>query len=171
MLVKILKTSHSTGNNRTSLEELIKGVREYNYLRNFDISEGVIKQKIEEIIARGYCERNEKDRKIYHYIAWFSAKHILNRYKNKLFIIQNGLGKVLFLPTVWVGGLGMPICWMWLFWFVWLRPVIIIGDPKPPPMPNCYNSILFSIMFFFMILKFLSLDFALCLFEDYFELL
>ena len=69
MLVKILKTSHSTGNNRTSLEELIKGVREYNYLRNFDISEGVIKQKIEEIIARGYCERNEKDRKIYHYIA------------------------------------------------------------------------------------------------------
>lgn len=69
VLVKLLKHSHSTGNNRISLENLVKGVREYQHLKNFDISESTIKQRLEELIARGYCERNDKDRKLYHYVA------------------------------------------------------------------------------------------------------
>jgi hypothetical protein len=30
----------------------------------------MIKQRIEEIIIRGYCERDATDRKVFRYIAW-----------------------------------------------------------------------------------------------------
>lgn len=41
----------------------------------------------------------------------------------------------------------------------------MIGLPNPiPPTPNCYNSALRYNIFFFIIRKFLSFDFAPCLF-------
>jgi uncharacterized protein YaaN involved in tellurite resistance len=69
VLVKLLKHSHSMGNNKMTLEQLVKGVREYDHLKNLEISLAMIKQRIEEIIIRGYCERDANDRKVFHYIA------------------------------------------------------------------------------------------------------
>jgi len=69
VIVKLLKHSHSTGGNMMTYEGIVKGVRDYEHLKNFDISEGIIKLRIEEVIARGYCERDEDDRKIFRYIA------------------------------------------------------------------------------------------------------
>jgi protein involved in sex pheromone biosynthesis len=52
-----------------TLEQLVKGVREYDHLKNLEISVAMIKQRIEEIIIRGYCERDATDRKVFRYIA------------------------------------------------------------------------------------------------------
>ena len=69
VLVKLLKHSHSIGENRITFQELYKGIQEHQHLKNFKFSEGTVKQRLEELIAREYCIRNEKDKKVYHYIA------------------------------------------------------------------------------------------------------
>ena len=70
VLVKLLKHSHSTGANKMTLQQLYKGITEHPHLRNFNFSEGVVKQRLEDLIARGFCERDSADRKIYRYLAW-----------------------------------------------------------------------------------------------------
>ena len=57
------------GTNSITFNELYKGIQEHQHLKNFKFSESVVKQRLEELIAREYCVRDEKDRKVYHYIA------------------------------------------------------------------------------------------------------
>lgn len=67
--MKLLKHSHSTGNNSITFAELYRGIREHSYLGNFNFSEAVVKKRLEELISKEYCERDEEDRRIYRYIA------------------------------------------------------------------------------------------------------
>jgi hypothetical protein len=69
VLVKLLKHSHSTSNNSVTFSELFKGIREHAFLGNFNFSEAVVKQRLEELISKSYCVRDDVDRRIYHYIA------------------------------------------------------------------------------------------------------
>ena len=61
-----------------SFQQLYKGICEDQYLKRFTFSEAVVKQRLEELIARGYCERDENDRKVYHYVAW-TPRNIKNQ--------------------------------------------------------------------------------------------
>jgi hypothetical protein len=69
LLVKLLKHSHSTGSNSLTFGELYEGVKANPYLLSFNFSQTAVKERIEQLIARGYCARDSQDRRVYHYIA------------------------------------------------------------------------------------------------------
>jgi hypothetical protein len=37
----------------------------------------MIRQQIEDLIERDYMKRDEKDKKIYHYVAWWAKQIII----------------------------------------------------------------------------------------------
>ena len=81
------------GTNSITFNELYKGIQEHQHLKNFKFSESVVKQRLEELIAREYCVRDEKDRKVYHYIAWWDHKVIYHFLSVKLEKKHEGLSK------------------------------------------------------------------------------
>ena len=69
VLVKLLKHAHATGNNRITFAELYEGVTSHHFLSNFNFSQGMVKKRLEHLISKEYCLRDDQDRKVYHYIA------------------------------------------------------------------------------------------------------
>lgn len=69
ILVKLLKHAHATGNNSITFSELYEGITSHAFLGSFNFSQGVVKKRLEHLISKEYCERDEEDRKVYHYIA------------------------------------------------------------------------------------------------------
>lgn len=69
LLVKLLKHSHSTGSNSITFAELYEGIKTNVYLVNFNFTQTAVKERIEQLITRGYCIRDLEDRRVYHYIA------------------------------------------------------------------------------------------------------
>lgn len=69
LLVKFLKHAHSTGNNRITFLELYEGVRNNPYLSNFNFTQTAVKERLEQLVSKEYCRRDEDDRRVYHYIA------------------------------------------------------------------------------------------------------
>jgi hypothetical protein len=52
ILVKVLKHAHATKDNSVSFSELYQAIKEHPVLGGFNFSEGTVKQKLEELIAR-----------------------------------------------------------------------------------------------------------------------
>lgn len=69
MLVKLLKHANSTKGNCITFVELFEGIKSNSFLANLDIPQSVVKQRLEYLIVKEFCKRNEDDRRIYHYIA------------------------------------------------------------------------------------------------------
>ena len=52
MLVKLLKHAHATSGNKISFQELYEGVCSHNFLKSLNISQNIVKQRLEYLIVK-----------------------------------------------------------------------------------------------------------------------